>query len=145
MNGFSYSGNNRIKIRGDVSSQYISALLMLAPTLPEGLVLDLTGEIGSRPYIEMTLQQMASFGATFEADWQAKTIRVPSQTYQPTQYRIESDWSGASYWYSVVALAEDAEVTLLGLKENSFKAIVPLYKSWKIWVSEVFLLKMGFT
>lgn len=121
LNGFSYSSQNHIKIRGDVSSQYISALLMIAPTLPEGITLELTGEIGSRPYIEMTLQQMGAFGATFKADWSAKTIHVPAQKYIPTHYQVESDWSGASYWYSVVALAENAEVELLGLKENSLQ------------------------
>ena len=121
LNGFNYSGENKVKIRGDVSSQYISALLMVGPTLPEGITLELTGEVGSRPYIEMTLQQMVAFGATFEADWEQKIIRVPAQKYTPTHYQVESDWSGASYWYSVVALAEQAEVELLGLKENSLQ------------------------
>jgi 3-phosphoshikimate 1-carboxyvinyltransferase len=69
----------------------------------------------------MTLQQMVAFGATFEADWNTKTIHVPAQKYIPTHYQVESDWSGASYWYSVVALAENAEVELLGLKENSLQ------------------------
>lgn len=121
LNGFAYSGENKVRIRGDVSSQYISALLMVGPTLPEGITLELTGEVGSRPYIEMTLQQMVAFGATFEADWEQKIIRVPAQKYTPTHYQVESDWSGASYWYSVVALAEQAEVELLGLKENSLQ------------------------
>lgn len=121
LNGFTYSGENKVKIRGDVSSQYISALLMVGPTLPEGITLELTGEVGSRPYIEMTLQQMVAFGAKFEADWEHKIIRVPAQKYTPTHYQVESDWSGASYWYSVVALAEQAEVELLGLKENSLQ------------------------
>lgn len=121
LNGFTYSGNNRIKIRGDVSSQYISALLMVGPTLPEGITLELTGEVGSRPYIEMTLQQMVAFGTTFEADWEQKIIHIPAQKYTPTHYQVESDWSGASYWYSVVTLAEQAEVELLGLKENSLQ------------------------
>ena len=121
LSGFSYSGRNHVTIRGDVSSQYISALLMVAPMLPEGLTLELIGEIGSRPYIEMTLQQMAAFGAIYEANWEAKTIHVPSQIYQPTHYQVESDWSGASYWYSVIALANEAEAELLGLKENSLQ------------------------
>lgn len=121
LNGFAYSGENKVRIRGDVSSQYIPALLMVGPTLPEGITLELTGEVGSRPYIEMTLQQMVAFGATFEADWEQKIIRVPAQKYTPTHYQVESDWSGASYWYSVVALAEQAEVELLGLKENSLQ------------------------
>ncbi len=121
LNGFQYSGQNHLTIRGDVSSQYISALLMIGPMLPDGITLELTGEIGSRPYIEMTLQQMRAFGVTHEANWEAKIIRVPAQHYTPTHYAIESDWSGASYWYSLVALAKDAEVELLGLKENSLQ------------------------
>ncbi|GAA4395713.1 3-phosphoshikimate 1-carboxyvinyltransferase [Nibrella viscosa] len=119
--GFGYSGTNHVLVRGDVSSQYISALLMVGPVLPHGIVLELTGDIGSRPYIEMTLQQMAYFGVEAQADWNNKTITVPAKAYEPKKYSVESDWSGASYWYSVVALAEDAEVELLGLKERSLQ------------------------
>ncbi|MDJ1483729.1 3-phosphoshikimate 1-carboxyvinyltransferase [Cytophagaceae bacterium YF14B1] len=119
IKGFQFSGKSHIQIRGDVSSQYISALLMIAPLLPEGLQLELTGVIGSRPYIEMTLRQMETFGVQHE--WNGNIIRVKPQTYQPTSYQVESDWSGASYWYSIVALAEEAEIELLGLKENSLQ------------------------
>ncbi len=121
LNGFAFSGNNQLSIRGDVSSQYISALLMIAPTLPNGLELTLTGSIGSIPYIEMTLQQMAAFGVAYKADWTNKTISIAAQTYKPTTYQIESDWSGASYWYSLVAMAADAEIELLGLKADSLQ------------------------
>ncbi|MGA0556828.1 3-phosphoshikimate 1-carboxyvinyltransferase [Larkinella sp. VNQ87] len=122
-NGFTSNGTSRLAIRGDVSSQYISALLMIAPTLANGLTLELTGEIGSRPYIEMTLRQMEHFGVKSVADWTNKTITVPATPYIPTDYSIESDWSGASYWYSMLALAQDdsAEIELLGLKENSLQ------------------------
>ncbi len=119
--GFLYSGENALSIRGDVSSQYISALLMIAPLLPDGLTITLEGEVGSRPYIEMTLEQMAYFGIKYQADWDTQKLTVAAQTYQPLPYAIESDWSGASYWYSIVALADDAEVELLGLKENSLQ------------------------
>jgi 3-phosphoshikimate 1-carboxyvinyltransferase len=131
LNGFSYSGNNEITMRGDVSSQYISALLMIAPELPSGLTIKLEGEVGSRPYIEMTLNQMAYFGIEYQADWQTNTLTIPPMKYQPRPYAIESDWSGASYWYSIVALAEDAEVELLGLKKDSLQgdsAIVEIMK-----------------
>ena len=123
LNGFSASETNRICIRGDVSSQYISALLMIAPMLPNGLTLELTGAVGSRPYIEMTLEQMIYFGADVQADWEAKTITVGPKSYTPKPYAIESDWSGASYWYSVAALAKDetAEINLLGLKAKSLQ------------------------
>ena len=123
LNGFQFSGNNHLQIRGDVSSQYISALLMIAPILPTGLVLEITGELGSKPYIEMTLKQMEAFGVEVQRDWENMTITVAHQKYQSVPYAIESDWSGASYWFSAVALSEheDAELELLGLKENSLQ------------------------
>lgn len=119
--GFQSTGASELSIRGDVSSQYISALAMLAPYLPTGLTLHLTGTLGSVPYMTMTLQQMAVFGITATADWAAQTIQIPAGTYQPTTYAIESDWSGASYWFSLVALADDADIELLGLKEQSLQ------------------------
>ncbi|GAB3991402.1 3-phosphoshikimate 1-carboxyvinyltransferase [Spirosoma daeguense] len=134
LNGFNPSSTNRVSIRGDVSSQYISALLMIAPMLPDGLTLELTGAIGSRPYMEMTIEQMIYFGADVQADWDAKIITVAPKPYIPQSYAIESDWSGASYWYSVAALAKDetAEINLLGLKPKSLQgdsAIVDIMRS----------------
>ena len=134
LDGFSASGENRLSIRGDVSSQYISALLLIAPRLPDGLTLTLTGPVGSRPYIEMTMAQMIYFGADIRANWDEKTITVAPKPYMPKSYRIESDWSGASYWYSVVALSNDAHpaIELLGLKEKSLQgdcAIVDIMRS----------------
>ena len=134
LNGFSTSGQNELSIRGDVSSQYISALLMIAPKLSNGLILHLTGAIGSRPYIEMTIEQMRYFGADVITDWDARTITVAPKPYTPEPYTVESDWSGASYWYSVAALATDAEteIELLGLKPKSLQgdsAIVAIMRS----------------
>jgi 3-phosphoshikimate 1-carboxyvinyltransferase len=111
--------NNHIKIRGDVSSQYISALLMIAPNLPQGLTLELTGEIGSRPYIMMTLQMMADFGISY--DFKGNIISVKNQPYKPSSFFVESDWSGASYWFGVAAIAQEAEIELIGLKKNSLQ------------------------
>ncbi|MBC7891424.1 MAG: 3-phosphoshikimate 1-carboxyvinyltransferase [Sphingobacteriaceae bacterium] len=122
LRGFSYSGINQLSIRGDVSSQFISALLIIAPTLPDGLTLRLTGELGSRPYIEMTLRQMAAFGVTVQTDWETATLTVPAQTYQPVEFAVENDWSGASYWFAMVALGpEGSELTLPGLKQDSLQ------------------------
>jgi 3-phosphoshikimate 1-carboxyvinyltransferase len=117
--GFNKQLSNKVTIRGDVSSQYISALLMLAPTLPEGLELELTGKIGSRTYIEMTLQLMKQFGVN--ANWDGQTITVLPQPYKPTAYAVESDWSGASYWFSLLACAEEGELLLKGLKSDSLQ------------------------
>ncbi len=112
---------NRLKIRGDVSSQYITALLMVAPTLPQGMILELEGKVGSKPYIEMTLALMKLFGITAETDWTNNTIRIAPQSYVPATYSVESDWSGASYWFSMAALAEEAKIEIKGYKSDSLQ------------------------
>jgi len=123
LNGFTYSGSNHLQIRGDVSSQFISAILMLSPLLPNGLTLQITGALGSKPYIEMTLAQMRHFGIEASTNWEKGEISIPAQTYQLSPFAVESDWSGASYWYSLVALSPDpsSQLELLGLKENSLQ------------------------
>lgn len=108
-----------LSMRGNVSSQFITAILLIAPTLPGGLRLSLEGDITSKPYIEMTRQLMLTFGV--ETHWEDQTIVIPQKDYSPTSYTIESDWSAASYWFSMVALAEEAEIFLEGLRENSFQ------------------------
>jgi 3-phosphoshikimate 1-carboxyvinyltransferase len=119
IHGMKEQTTHKIKIRGDVSSQYISALLMVAPVLPQGLELELFGKVGSRTYIEMTIDLMKEFGVT--CIWEENKIKVPHQSYKPTQYHVESDWSGASYWFSLLACADEGELLLKGLKENSLQ------------------------
>jgi 3-phosphoshikimate 1-carboxyvinyltransferase len=119
VHGLQEQKSDQVKIRGDVSSQYISALLMIAPRLPHGLKLELEGKVGSRTYIEMTIQLMKSFGV--EVIWDGNTISVAPQNYKPTTFSVESDWSGASYWFSLVACADEGELFLEGLKENSLQ------------------------
>ena len=109
-----------LEIPGNVSSQYISALLMTAPMLKEGMTLHLLGDIISRPYIDLTLWMMGEFGA--DAEWFSNdTIVVKPQPYKNRDYFIESDWSGASYWYEMMALCADkrSEVKLTGLMDGS--------------------------
>ena len=109
-----------LEIPGHVSSQYISALLMIAPMLKEGMNLHLLGDIISRPYIDLTLWMMGEFGA--DAEWFSNdTIVVKPQPYKSRDYFIESDWSGASYWYEMMALCADkrSEVKLTGLMDGS--------------------------
>lgn len=106
-----------IQVPGDISSQYISALLMIAPVLPDGLTIHIEGTIYSRPYIEMTLSLMKHFGISHE--WQDQSIIISHQPYQPNQYTVESDWSGASYWYSMAALANETDIYLEGLRSVS--------------------------
>ncbi len=136
LSGFSGNSHNKLKIRSDISSQYISALLMIGPLLPQGLKLELEGKIGSRPYIEMTRSLMQHFGVA--SDFKENAITVAPQTYKPAQFSVESDWSAASYWYSLVALAREADITLLGLKEQSFqgdRAIVDIMDQLGVYTS----------
>lgn len=110
----------KASLPGNVSSQYISALLMIAPMLELGLELTLTGEVISRPYIDLTLQLMKDFGA--QAKWEnGNCLKVAPKPYTPTSYVIESDWSAASYWYEMAALSEEATITLPGLYKHSFQ------------------------
>ena len=109
-----------ISLAGNVSSQYISALLMIGPVLKDGLTLHLSGEIISRPYINLTLQLMQDFGA--KAAWTSpNSISVAPQLYQSIPFKVESDWSAASYWYQIAALSPKAEIELLGLFRNSYQ------------------------
>ncbi len=102
--------SNQIDIPGNISSQYISALLMIAPRLSDGLTVNLTTEIFSRPYIQLTIDIMQHFGVKVE--WKKNTICIKPQTYKSNPYKVESDWSGASYWYSYVALSQKGRLTL---------------------------------
>ena len=109
-----------LSVRGDISSQYISALLMVGPRLSGGLRLRLTGHVGSRPYINMTAALMQLFGAAYSAE--GDTLTVLPGTYRPTNYTVESDWSAASYWYALVALAPaGSEITLPRLRQESLQ------------------------
>lgn len=124
----------RLTLRGDVSSQFISALLMIGPVLKQGLTLQLQGTIVSRPYIDLTLSLMREFGAS--AAWEdERTIRVQPQSYAPRTFTVENDWSAASYWFEMMALGgvnvgksnpENAsqipdEIVLEGLFSNSLQ------------------------
>lgn len=119
LKGFSGQKTATLKIRGDVSSQFISALMMIAPALEQGLTLELEGKIGSRPYIEMTASLMKEFGVN--STFSGNIITVPRQTYTPTEHTVESDWSAASYWFAFAALAEHAEILLPRISLNSLQ------------------------
>ena len=110
----------QLEVPGNVSSQFISALLLIGPCLSNGLTLRLTGDLISRPYIDLTLWMMREFGA--DADWSAyDTITVAGKPYSQRPYYIENDWSAASYWYEMMALSkqEDDEIRLEGLMDGS--------------------------
>ena len=121
-----------LMLPGNVSSQYISSLLMIGPTLEQGLTLELEGEVISRPYIDMTLAIMRQYGA--KAEWTGeKEIRVEPVPYEPIPYYVESDWSAASYWYEMVALSadEEASVVLPGLFEDSLQGDAAVAKMFE--------------
>ncbi|MGE6219884.1 3-phosphoshikimate 1-carboxyvinyltransferase [Nubsella zeaxanthinifaciens] len=111
--------NASVKIKGDVSSQYISALLMLAPTLPQGLTLEIVGELTSKPYVEMTLAMLSECGISHQ--WRENLISIPHQDFKPSTLIVEPDWSAASYWYSIVALAKNATISLPHLRDKSLQ------------------------
>lgn len=117
INAPSIGYQNRLSISANVSSQYISALLMIGPTLPNGIELELATNIVSRPYIEMTLNLMAYFGIMHT--WEGTLISVPPQPYQGRPYKVEADWSAASYYYAIAAFADELDLQLDGLWENS--------------------------
>ncbi|MDF2436834.1 MAG: 3-phosphoshikimate 1-carboxyvinyltransferase [Bacteroidota bacterium] len=113
-----------IEIDGSVSSQFISALLLISPVFQNGLVIKFKGEVTSRPYINMTLKMLEEFRVY--GVWHDNSISVSKQNYHVKSesdyaYSIEGDWSSASYWYAMVALAQEADLTVKGLKNPSLQ------------------------
>ncbi len=107
-----------IDIDASVSSQFISALLLMAPKMTHGLKMHLKASVSSRPYIDMTLKIMQTYG--IEIEQTDDFISISKQGYQNKKvYKIESDWSAASYWYQMAAFADEVDLYLLGLKKNS--------------------------
>ena len=106
-----------IRLNGGVSSQYISALMMIAPYMQNGLKILLEGNVISVPYIRMTMSMMKEYGVnvTFENN----IIDIQPQQYNPIEYTVESDWSAASYWYEVLSLVGNGQIFLKGLYKNS--------------------------
>ncbi|KQS35769.1 3-phosphoshikimate 1-carboxyvinyltransferase [Pedobacter sp. Leaf194] len=121
----------QVKIKGDISSQYISALLMIAPVLPQGLTLEIEGELTSKPYVDMTLDMLAEVGIAHS--WIENSITIEPQPFQPATLTVEPDWSAASYWYSIAALADSAEISLPALKEKSLQGDSQIQKIMKIF------------
>ncbi len=108
-----------VTLDGSVSSQYISALLMIAPLMEKGLTIYLSGTLISRPYVHLTLSLMKEFG--IECNWKDSTIAIAPQDYQPKDFCVESDWSAASYWYEIAALSKFSQIELLGLNKHSYQ------------------------
>lgn len=106
-----------IEMPASVSSQYVSALMMIAPYMANGLKIRLTGKIVSRTYIEMTRQIMADFGA--KVVFRESEIAIEPCPYTPVAFRVESDWSAASYFYELLAISGEGEIRMPGLLQHS--------------------------
>ncbi len=113
------SGINEVTLQTGVSSQYLTALLLIAPYLPKGLTVHLAGDLVSGSYVRMTLAMMEYFGVSHQ--WTDNTIRIEPGVYQAKDYTVEGDWSAASYFYSMTALADKAELQIEGLREDSMQ------------------------
>lgn len=118
INGAQLKGGE-IRIDAGISSQYISALMMIAPYLKNGLTLKLEGKITSKPYISLTAGLMQQCGV--QAVFMGNVVIIPEGRYTSTQITVESDWSAASYWYAVAAVANRAEIQLNGLLPDSLQ------------------------
>ena len=128
MHGFAQKAS-KVSVRGDVSSQYISALLLIGSFLPQGISIELVGEVASRPYIDMTIGWMKRFGLMVEE--QGTVLSVAPQTPKPGRYAVESDWSAAGYWYTLLAFAGQGEFFLKHLRDDSLqgdRAVVELFE-----------------
>lgn len=123
-----------IEIQANLSSQYISALMLVAPKLRQGLEIKFTTELTSKPYIEMTKAQLESVGIKVEWFDDETGIRVfPCRRIRRTNVVVESDWSSASYWYSMAALSKDCDITLSTYKKDSLQGdarLVPIYEKY---------------
>jgi 3-phosphoshikimate 1-carboxyvinyltransferase len=127
---------SKVSLSANVSSQYISALMLIAPSLKNGLEIELIGEITSRPYIEMTLELLKNIGVETSFNDNCIKINHLQFTICHSSFKIESDWSSASYFYSIVALSKiGTEISLSNFYENSLQgdsALVEIYKNFGV-------------
>jgi 3-phosphoshikimate 1-carboxyvinyltransferase len=119
IEGGMIQGKDKISIQGNISSQYISSLLLIASSLKKGLTLDIQGELTSRPYVTMTLEMLKECGIAY--DFKQNSIHIAKQSFQESVIYVEPDWSAASYWYSIVALSKNGHIVLPGLKQHSLQ------------------------
>ena len=123
----------KVTVNSSISSQFISTLLMIAPVLKHGLELKLEGDAVSPAYIKLTLNLMHLFGIRYE--WKGSEIIIPQQIYKPVDMTVEADWSSASYWYEMAAMAENANLILRGLSQSSLQGdsvLAEIFKSFGV-------------
>jgi len=117
-----------VEMNAEVSSQFISSLMMIGPVLPRGLKIKLNGEVVSRPYIDMTARIMKSCGA--RVSWQENLVTIePGGYHREEDFFVEADWSAASYWYAMASLSSSSNLVLNGLQHESLQGDSVL-KDW---------------
>lgn len=135
INGKKIAGGKTV-INGNVSSQFISALLLVAPYFEKGLELTIEKNVVSKPYINMTIDMMKEFGASVDWNQNIITVKPVPYSYSKPEYTVESDWSAASYFFSLIALSKlNTELTLKGLFQKSLQAdsvCADIYKSFGV-------------
>jgi len=122
-----------IQIDGSISSQFITAILLIAPNLDDGIELEITGEVVSKSYILMTLKLMNEFGIKWT--WNDNIIKIKKQNYIAKQYTVEADWSCASFWLQIAALTEKCNIKLLGLHQESIQGdrkVIDIFKNFGV-------------
>ena len=132
---------NTISISGATSSQYISSLLLIAPYLEKGLTIEIIEPLLSKPYVQMTLEVMKEMGV--KSLWKGNVITVKKQSYKSISYTVENDWSGASFWYSFVALSTNGSIEIPYLNEKSTQGDSILNKIYTIFGIETIFTKKG--
>jgi 3-phosphoshikimate 1-carboxyvinyltransferase len=119
-----------IELDSDISSQFVSALLMIGPSMQKGLIIKLMGFVTSEPYIQMTLSLMKKFGIKYK--WENNVIQVLPCEYHPVPITVEGDWSSSAYWFEIVALSsENSTVLLKGLEQKSIQGDAKVLKLFK--------------
>ena len=132
IKGTSLKGG-KISMPGNISSQYVSAMMMVAPMMEGGLTINIEGSLISKPYVEMTMRLMKKFGveAIYEPKAEGATITVSNSSYIPASIDVEGDWSAASYWYEIEALTS-GWLTLDNLVKDSVqgdRAVADIFSS----------------
>tara|TARA_B100000700_G_scaffold307742_1_gene384567 strand:- start:37 stop:1209 length:1173 start_codon:yes stop_codon:yes gene_type:complete len=118
-----------VEISGGISSQFISSILLIAPTLKNGIELKIKGELVSKSYLEMTLKLMREFG--IKSSWKNNIIKIQSQNYLPIDYTVEADWSAASFWFEIASLSESCKIKLNGLNQNTIQGDIKAIEIFK--------------
>lgn len=125
INGKQLEGGE-VFVAGNISSQFISALLMIAPHMRKGLTIHLENEVISKPYINLTIKMLKSYG--INTKWIGDNISIQPQSFVPKPQSVEPDWSAASYWYAFTALTPGAVIELKGLQKKSMQGDADLQR-----------------